>query len=244
MVITNLECYRIEFVFERCYVDSEYGVNFTDGFSEISCSVDGGPSISLDIEDLMLDTCEPASASGSDYSRVTENYHAVFEIMAEKFDLSKIKFYTYGRPTFLQYINIDSLTVCATENDDYYRMTVTVRGNDKIIKQIQAQLQKQVDVVQIADLDRDDCVFRELLLIKIRCAASQRSEIVDICTIFKAKPIDVSSDDTMIIELTGETSKIDALIDVLKPYGVLEMARSGGSALGRGGKTLRTNEND
>ena len=124
--------------------------------------------------------------------------------------------------------NIDSLTVCATENDDYSRMTVTVRGNDKIIKQIQAQLQKQVDVVQI----------------KISCAASQRSEIVDICTIFKAKPIDVSSDDTMIIELTGETSKIDALIDVLKPYGVLEMARSGGSALGRGGKTLRTNEND
>lgn len=59
--------------------------------------------------------------------------------------------------------NIDSLTVCATENDDYSRMTVTVRGNDKIIKQIQAQLQKQVDVVQIADLDRDDCVFRELL---------------------------------------------------------------------------------
>lgn len=140
--------------------------------------------------------------------------------------------------------NIDSLTVCATENDDYSRMTVTVRGNDKIIKQIQAQLQKQVDVVQIADLDRDDCVFRELLLIKIRCAASQRSEIVDICTIFKAKPIDVSPDDTMIIELTGETSKIDALVDVLKPYGVLEMARSGGSALGRGGKTLRTNEND
>ena len=109
MVITDLECYRIEFVFERCYVDSEYGVNFTDGFSEISCSVNGGPSISLDIEDLMLDTFEPASARGSDYSRVTENYHAVFEIMAEKLDLSKIKFYTYGRPTFLQYINIDTM---------------------------------------------------------------------------------------------------------------------------------------
>ena len=109
MVITDLECYRIEFVFERCYVDSEYGVNFTDGFSEISCSVNGGPSISLDIEDLMLDTFEPASARGSDYSHVTENYHAVFEIMAEKFDLSKIKFYTYGRPTFLQYINIDTM---------------------------------------------------------------------------------------------------------------------------------------
>ena len=109
MVITDLECYRIEFVFERCYVDSEYGVNFTDGFSEISCSVNGGPSISLDIEDLMLDTFEPASARGSDYSRVTENYHAVFEILAETADLSKIKFYTYGRPTFLQYINIDTM---------------------------------------------------------------------------------------------------------------------------------------
>lgn len=71
--------------------------------------MNGGPSISLNIEDLMLDTCEPASARGSDYSRVTENYHAVFEITAEKFDLSKIKFYTYGRPTFLQYINIDTM---------------------------------------------------------------------------------------------------------------------------------------
>ena len=109
MVITDLECYRIEFVFERCYVDSEYGVNFTDGFSEISCSVNGGPSISLNIEDLMLDTCEPASARGSDYSRVTENYHAVFNIAAKKFDFSKIKFFTYGRPTFLQYINIDTI---------------------------------------------------------------------------------------------------------------------------------------
>ncbi|MCI6823228.1 MAG: hypothetical protein MR881_07075 [Bacteroidales bacterium] len=109
MVITDLECYRIEFVFERCYVDSEYGVNFTDGFSEISCSVNGGPSINLNIEDLMLDTCEPASARGSDYSRVTENYHAVFNIAAKKFDFSKIKFFTYGRPTFLQYINIDTI---------------------------------------------------------------------------------------------------------------------------------------
>ncbi|MCI6336666.1 MAG: hypothetical protein MR802_01790 [Prevotella sp.] len=109
MFFTDHEFYRIEFVFERCYVDSEYGVNFTDGFSEITCSVNGGPSISLNIEDLMLDTCEPASARGSDYSRVTENYHAVFEILAEKVDLSKIKFYTYGRPTFLQYINIDTM---------------------------------------------------------------------------------------------------------------------------------------
>ena len=131
--------------------------------------------------------------------------------------------------------NIDSLSVCATEDEKYSRMTVTVSGNDRIIRQIEAQLSKQTDVVKVADFTRTECVFRELLLIKIRCTASQRSEIVDICTIF---------DDTMIVELTGETGKIDALIEILRPYGVLEMARSGGSALERGRNTLKTDEND
>ena len=140
--------------------------------------------------------------------------------------------------------NIDSLSVCATEDEKYSRMTVTVSGNDRIIRQIAAQLSKQTDVVKVADFTRTGCVFRELLLIKIRCTASQRSEIVDICTIFKAKTLDISPDDTMIVELTGETGKIDALIEILRPYGVLEMARSGGSALERGRNTLKTDEND
>ena len=67
---------------------------------------------------------------------------------------------------------------------------------------------------------------------------------MDICNIFKAKTLDISPDDTMLVELTGETGKIDALIEILRPYGVLEMARSGGSALERGRNTLKTDEND
>lgn len=136
--------------------------------------------------------------------------------------------------------NIDSLSVCATEDDNFSRMTVTVCGNDKILNQILNQLEKQVDVVKLADFEANKSVFRELLIIKINCTPAQRSEIVDICTIFKAKTIDISADDTMIIELTGITSKIDALIEILKPYGVLEMARAGGAALERGAGTLRT----
>ncbi len=136
--------------------------------------------------------------------------------------------------------NIDSLSVCATEDDNFSRMTITVCGNDKILSQIMSQLDKQVDVVKVADFEPKKSVFRELLIIKINCTAKQRTEIVDICTIFKAKTIDISADDTMIIELTGETQKIDALINILKPYGVLEMARTGGAALERGAGTLRS----
>lgn len=135
--------------------------------------------------------------------------------------------------------NIDSLSVCATEDEELSRMTVTLCGNDKILNQIKNQLEKQIDVVKIADIEDSKSVFRELLIIKISCTARQRSEIVDICTIFKAKTIDISADDTMIVELTGQSQKIDALIEILRPYGVLEMARTGGAALERGASTLR-----
>lgn len=136
--------------------------------------------------------------------------------------------------------NIDSLSVCATEDDNFSRMTVSVCGNDRIVSQIIAQLEKQVDVMRVADFSSTRAVFRELLILKIFCTAKQRSEIVDICTIFKAKTIDISADDTMIVELTGEGSKLDALIEILRPYGILEMARTGGAALERGQNTLRT----
>lgn len=135
--------------------------------------------------------------------------------------------------------NIDSLSVCATEDEELSRMTVTLCGNDKILNQIKNQLEKQIDVVKIADIEDSKSVFRELLIIKINCTSRQRSEIVDICTIFKAKTIDISADDTMIVELTGQSQKIDALIEILRPYGVLEMARTGGAALERGASTLR-----
>lgn len=129
--------------------------------------------------------------------------------------------------------NIDGLTVCATENDDFSRMTVTVCTTANTANQIVEQLKKQIDVVKVLDLNSGDVALRELLLIKVNAGAKERSELCDICTIFKAKALDTTTS-TMMFELTGNTSKIDAFIKVLVPYGIIEMARTGGAALERG----------
>ncbi len=133
--------------------------------------------------------------------------------------------------------NIDSLSVCATEDDKYSRMTICVSGTPQIVKQIIAQLEKQEDVVKVVSLDDKNVALRELLLIKLSISPSQRSEIVDLCTLFKAKSIDTTIN-TMMLELTGNTDKVDAFISTLAPYEILEMARTGGAALERGDKIM------
>ena len=129
--------------------------------------------------------------------------------------------------------NIDGLTVCATENENYSRMTVTVNATDWTANQIVEQLKKQIDVVKVLDLNSGDVALRELLLIKVNAGAKERSELCDLFAIFKAKALDTTPS-TMMFELTGNTSKIDAFIGVLVPYGIIEMARTGGAALERG----------
>jgi len=133
--------------------------------------------------------------------------------------------------------NIDSLSVCATEDDKYSRMTISVLGTQQIIKQIIAQLEKQEDVVKVMDFDSKDVALRELLLIKLAIEPSKRGEIVDLCTLFKAKSIDTSAT-SMMLELTGNTDKIDSFINTLEGYTILEMARTGGAALERGSKVM------
>ena len=112
-------------------------------------------------------------------------------------------------------------------------MTVTVCATASTANQIVEQLKKQIDVVKVLDLNSGDVALRELLLIKVKAGAKERSELCDICTIFKAKALDTTTS-TMMFELTGNTSKIDAFIKVLVPYGIIEMARTGGAALERG----------
>lgn len=129
--------------------------------------------------------------------------------------------------------NIDSLSVCATEDERYSRMTITVYGTAQILRQIAAQLEKQEDVVKVIGFDGKEIAFRELLLIKIAIEPSKRGEIVDLCTLFKAKSIDTTTT-SMLLELTGNSGKIDAFITVLESYEILEMARTGGAALERG----------
>lgn len=129
--------------------------------------------------------------------------------------------------------NIDSLSVCATEDPKYSRMTIAAVGDDATISQITKQLDKLVDVIKVTELDTSESVMRELLLIKLKITPKQRPEIESTVNIYKAKTIDLSPD-SCIVELTGEPSKIDAFVNVVQSYGVVEMIRTGLTALSRG----------
>ena len=133
--------------------------------------------------------------------------------------------------------NIDGLTVCATEDDRYSRMTITVTASQNTIRQIVSQLEKQEDVVKVMGFDGKEVAFRELLLIKIGVDGAQRGQIVDLCALFGAKAIDVNPDN-MMLELTGSTDKVDNFVKTLSTYDILEIARTGGAALERGGTIM------
>lgn len=138
--------------------------------------------------------------------------------------------------------NIDGLTVCATEDERYSRMTITVTAAPVTIKQIVAQLEKQEDVVKVMNLEQKNVAARELLLIKIAVRGEKRGEIVDLTSLFGAKAIDVSAE-SMMLELTGSTDKVDNFVKVLSAYDILEMARTGGAALERGAGSLAKSVN-
>ncbi len=106
-------------------------------------------------------------------------------------------------------------------------------GDEKQITALKHQLLKQIEVNGVTELEENDSILRELLLIKLEVSAEKRSEIIEISSIFKAKTIDLSQN-AMVLELTGNPRKIDAFIDVLRPYEIIELARSGTSALHRG----------
>ncbi|NIA15505.1 MAG: acetolactate synthase small subunit [Nitrospiraceae bacterium] len=128
--------------------------------------------------------------------------------------------------------NIDSLSVGETEDPATSRMTVVVRGDDSVLEQITKQLNKLVDVIEVIDLTERNFVERELLLMRVGAEGSQRGEIVEIVTIFRAKVVDVSPD-SMIIEVTGSEGKAEAFIDMMRPFGIQELVRTGEIAIGR-----------
>ena len=129
--------------------------------------------------------------------------------------------------------NIESITAGVTSNPRYTRITIVTSGDDKILEQIEKQLAKLVDVLDIKELKPEESVYRELIMIKVRAAAEQRQSIIAVADIFRAKIIDVSLDSLM-IELTGNQQKIDAFIGLLDGYEILEQARTGIAGLGRG----------
>lgn len=137
----------------------------------------------------------------------------------------------FGRRGF----NIDSLAVGPTEDPEVSRMTIVVDVEERPLEQVTKQLHKLINVIKISDLNPQDAVERELILIKIAAKPVVRAEIVEIADIFRAKIIDVGQN-TITIEGTGTADKIQAIIDLLRPYGIRELARTGKIALIRGAK--------
>ena len=128
--------------------------------------------------------------------------------------------------------NIDSLAVGETEDPHLSRITVVVMGNDRVLEQIRKQLEKIVTVVKVLDISREDYVERDLMLIKIDAPSSVRAEIQALVEIFRGRIVDVAPEQLM-IEISGHEQKIEAFIDMVRPYGIRELARTGQIAMVR-----------
>ena len=129
--------------------------------------------------------------------------------------------------------NIESITAGVTADPRYTRITIVTSGDDEILDQIEKQVAKLVDVRDIKELRPGESVYRELALIKVKVSAERRQGVISVVDIFRAKIVDVPKD-SLIIELTGNQEKIEAFIDLLDGYEILELARTGIAGLGRG----------
>jgi len=137
--------------------------------------------------------------------------------------------------------NIESLTVGVTENEAVSRMTIVVTGDDTVVEQVTKQLNKLIEVIKVSDLTKESYVNRELVLIKVTADSSNRAEIMQIVNIFRARIVDVAPK-SLIIEVTGDEGKLDALIGMLKQFGIKELVRTGTLALGRGPKVIQSSK--
>ena len=133
--------------------------------------------------------------------------------------------------------SIDSITAGATTDTRFTRITVVASGDELILSQIEKQVRKLEDVVDIKVLKDGESVYRELIMVKLRANASQRGEIISVADIFRAKIVDVE-EDSLIIELTGTQSKLEAFLNLLRGYEILELARTGITCLSRGSKDV------
>lgn len=139
----------------------------------------------------------------------------------------------FGRRGF----NIDSLAVGVTDNPQISRITIVVDGDDYTVEQVMKQLNKLVDVIKVKNLSQGQCVSRGLALVKVKSTPQSRLEIIQVVNIFRAKIIDVSKE-AMVVEITGDEDKVEALCDMLSTYGILEMARTGTISLERGNSAI------
>ena len=161
--------------------------------------------------------------------------HAVFSILVENSAgvLSRVAG-LFSRRGY----NIDSLTVGETTGPKVSRMTVTVTGDDDVLEQIEKQLSKLIDVKEVVELPAEASVCRELVLVKVECDTTRRQEIIAISDIFRANIVDVSTE-SVIIELTGAQSKLNAFIELLNGFKITELARTGITGHARGTASLK-----
>ena len=161
--------------------------------------------------------------------------HAVFSILVENSAgvLSRVAG-LFSRRGY----NIDSLTVGETTDPKVSRMTVTVTGDDDVLEQIEKQLSKLIDVKEVVELPAEASVCRDLVLVKVECDTTRRQEIIAISDIFRANIVDVSTE-SVIIELTGAQSKLNAFIELLNGFKITELARTGITGLARGTASLK-----
>lgn len=137
----------------------------------------------------------------------------------------------FGRRGF----NIESITVGASEEPGLSRMVIVTTGDDRTLEQIQKQLNKLIDVIKVVDVSAYPMVSRELALIKVSAEPSARPEILGVVDTFRASVVDIGPS-TMIIQVVGDSDKIDAMIELLKPYGIRELTRTGVTAMVRGSR--------
>lgn len=133
--------------------------------------------------------------------------------------------------------SIDSITAGVTADPRFTRITIVASGDELILSQIEKQVRKLEDVIEIKVLQPEDSVYRELIMVKVRANKTERTEIISVADIFRAKIVDVEKDSLM-VELTGNSSKVDAFLELLEGYEILELARTGITGLQRGIKDV------
>jgi acetolactate synthase-1/3 small subunit len=138
--------------------------------------------------------------------------------------------------------NIESITVGATEQEDLSRMTITVKGDEKTLEQVVKQMNKLIDVVKVSQLEPENIVTRELALVKISVLdIRNRSDVINCVEVFRGRVVDVAPE-ALTIEITGTPDKIDAFLNLMKTYGIMELARTGLTALSRGIRSIKIDE--
>jgi acetolactate synthase-1/3 small subunit len=138
--------------------------------------------------------------------------------------------------------NIESITVGRTEQEDLSRMTITVTGDEKTLEQVVKQMNKLIDVVKVSRLEPENIVTRELALIKVNIPDNKsRSDVINCVDVFRGRVVDVAPE-TLTIEITGTPDKIDAFLNLMRTYGIMELARTGLTALSRGVRSIKIEE--